>query len=213
MEHFAAARSCLDEAFEHVCDYISVKVVFGDLRASLLLGLYAPSPHAARISAPLRTLDGTLGALHRMLPTEWTRRRVLFHVFRATCAAFEAVLLDPCSVRDYAVDDVTVFSHDLRLMQDFFVAENEVGEPQGVTHVEAEECLASLKLLLGILDTRSEVLVELIARPASISTTLVGHQNFRQHELYVLLAGKVLSKRTDSAARSWKAAPVRGAVS
>ena len=57
------------------------------------------------------------------------------------------------------------------------------------------------------------MLVELIARPASISTTLVGHQNFRQHELYVLLAGKVLSKRTDSAARSWKAAPVRGAVS
>jgi len=57
------------------------------------------------------------------------------------------------------------------------------------------------------------VLVELIARPASISTTLVGHQNFRQHELYVLLAGKVLSKRTDSAARSWKAAPVRGGVS
>ena len=30
-----------------------------------------------------------------MLPTEWTRRRVLFHVFRATCAAFEAMLLDP----------------------------------------------------------------------------------------------------------------------
>ena len=57
------------------------------------------------------------------------------------------------------------------------------------------------------------MLVELIARPASISTTLVGHQNFRQHELYVLLAGKVLSKRTDSAARSWKAAPVRGGVS
>ena len=68
MEHFAAARSCLDEAFEHVCDYISVKVVFGDLRASLLLGLYAPSPHAARISAPLRTLDGTLGALHTTPP-------------------------------------------------------------------------------------------------------------------------------------------------
>ena len=47
------------------------------------------------------------------------------------------MLLDPSSVRDYALDDVTVFSHDLRLMQDFFVAENEVGEPQGVTHVEA----------------------------------------------------------------------------
>ena len=31
-----------------------------------------------------------------MLPTEWTRRRVLFHVFRATCAAFEGrLLLDP----------------------------------------------------------------------------------------------------------------------
>jgi len=55
---------------------------------------------------------------------------VLSHIFRAVCAAFETVLLDPLPARNYSVDDARIFIHDLTLLKEFFIAANERGEPQ-----------------------------------------------------------------------------------
>jgi hypothetical protein len=111
------------------------------------------------------------------------------------CTALEAVLLDPLPLRDFAVDDARLFIHDLSLLKEFFIAVNEWGEPQGVLPYEVDECAGSLYVLLRMMATPS----------AEIARQYAEHKRFDDDHDFLNMAAKLLNKRTDEAARQWRA--------
>lgn len=111
------------------------------------------------------------------------------------CTALETVLLDPLPVRDFAVDEARLFIHDLSLLKEFFIAVNERGEPQGVLPYEVDECAGSLYVLLRMMATPSD----------EIARQYAEHKRFGDDQDFVHLAAKLLAKRTDEAARHWRA--------
>ena len=115
------------------------------------------------------------------------------------------MLLDGGPTREFTPDDEQIFQRDLALLQDFFLAKDAQGVPQGVPLAVVDEAVRPLRQLLLLMGTSSEDLCELweSGRDATASARPLPRTPGEDGVAQVLL------HRSDDAAKAWKAKHAR----
>ena len=135
-----------------VCELVGVKVVYVELRDQFLHGLYT-NHHVGRAGTDdahdwrscneqgqslgfcsvLKPLNVVLGTVLRHTAHRLdVRQQLVIEIFSVWVHAWCNLLLDGGPARDFDADDELIFQRDLALLQDFFLAKDAYGVPQGV---------------------------------------------------------------------------------
>ena len=227
---FARAFNALTNSSRHVCELIGCKVILVDGRVHETL--YLPRVADAPLRVHLKHVNLALGQVVRCAPRPPLREMVVRSILLEACRAFEHVLLYNrlgAPPRKYQPSDVPQLREDLQLMGDFFMARDGAGVPQGVPVTRVEEACRPLHGLLVLLATPSELLIRMWEtaeeaatdpqqqpRQADVDATdpaaseeAVGAGEKRLSDRQRI--ARVLSQRSDEAARRWAAAAPGGA--
>lgn len=199
-----AARAALQEGMRRVCELVGVKVVYVELRDRFLHGLYTPRATDSDMRSVLKPLNVALGTVLRCVPVSAARQQLVIEIFLVWVHGVHAVLLDGGPTRDFEPDDEKIFERDLKLLQDFFLAKDAQGVPQGVPFGVVEEATRPLRQLLVLMGTPSETLVEVWESGRDAGSAKLLPRTPSEDGV-----AQVLLHRSDELAKLWKAKHAR----
>ncbi|XP_065030432.1 protein unc-13 homolog isoform X2 [Musa acuminata AAA Group] len=127
----------LEDAIKHswVLLQTGARVIFWDLRNSMIFSLYQGSVENARFEIFIPMLDEVLDTVCDLI-VDSLRDQVVSSIFEATMDGYIWVMLDGGPARVFSESDATMMQQDLNDLKDLFVA-NGQGLPQDVVEKEA----------------------------------------------------------------------------
>eukprot|EP00742_Colponemidia_sp_Colp-10_P006667 GILJ01007147.1.p1 GENE.GILJ01007147.1~~GILJ01007147.1.p1 ORF type:complete len:1333 (+),score=267.45 GILJ01007147.1:28-4026(+) len=163
-------KGLLTRAAQFIAEYISLKVVYGDLREVFMDRLYLPNVH----DYPLKLLlledcVSLMDSLWQNVPDAYFPL-VLQNLFAAMTAMWERVLLDGGPKRIFSADDSDVFDEDLSALKNFFLCKDDNGQANGLSEAQVEYGCAPLESLAQMMSMESSDLIDLYQMPSTSTT-------------------------------------------
>eukprot|EP00743_Colponemidia_sp_Colp-15_P008310 GILK01009022.1.p1 GENE.GILK01009022.1~~GILK01009022.1.p1 ORF type:complete len:1357 (-),score=314.26 GILK01009022.1:31-4065(-) len=160
-------KGLLTKKAEFIAEYISLKVVYGDLREVFMDRLYLPNVR----DYPLKLLlledcVSLMDSLWQNVPDAYFPL-VLQNLFAAMTAMWERVLLDGGPKRIFSPDDSDVFDEDLSALKNFFLCKQANGEVNGLSEAQVEYGCAPLESLAQMMSMGSTDLIGLYQLPST----------------------------------------------
>ncbi|KAL6882609.1 hypothetical protein ACP4OV_011299 [Aristida adscensionis] len=170
-ENLSSSNDSVDELFtlfddvrmtavnttDMILKFIGTRVVFWDMRDSLLFSLYRDSVEGARMDIFIPTIDQVLDQVCDLI-VDVLRDQVVLRIFQACMEGFIWVLLDGGPSRAFLETDVDLMQHDLAMLKDLFIAEGQ-GLPRDVVENEAKQAQQILDLHMLKAETIIEMLI------------------------------------------------------
>jgi hypothetical protein len=128
----------LESCIDRVVDYTGAKIVFSDLEAVLLRGLWAPTPAKSRVTDALNELDSAMSVLFEVIPNQDIFQNILRAIFICFVKVTKKVLTKGGKSRTYQSSDAPTFLEDFDAIEAWFIARDEEGQPQGLAVDEVE---------------------------------------------------------------------------
>lgn len=146
---FDELREELEKGLNQLCEFAAFKVVFNDMKAVVMEGLYIGNVQRARITTVIDALRPHLiSIVDHISPS--MRDRLVAALLRALVVAFLRVLLAAGPNRCYTLGDAKLLEEDLELLKDLFV---DGGEGLPEADVQKATSLPSKILTLFSVDT------------------------------------------------------------
>lgn len=159
-EMFSKSFTAIAVAASATADYIAARVAFYELRPALIDGLYTPNVASVRLVSVLDAVDPVLGVISELVVADGTDDLVT-SVLHAFVLGMEHVLLDGGPNRWYELSDHDLIMDDLLLLQEFFMAKDESGIPQGLRQKAVLGQTTYLRnLIANLFEEESETLIE-----------------------------------------------------
>ncbi|KAL6652209.1 hypothetical protein ACP70R_011134 [Stipagrostis hirtigluma subsp. patula] len=181
-----------------ILKFIGARVVFWDMRDSLLFSLYRDGVEGARMDIFIPTIDQVLDQVCDLI-VDVLRDQVVLRIFQACMEGFIWVLLDGGPSRSFLETDVDLMQHDLAMLKDLFIAEGQ-GLPVDVVEKEAKQAQQILDLYMLKAETIIEMLIN-ASDQLSHHLELTTARRRNVHDAHTLL--RVLCHKKDKTASAF----------
>eukprot|EP00698_Gefionella_okellyi_P018294 TRINITY_DN5468_c0_g3_i3.p1 TRINITY_DN5468_c0_g3~~TRINITY_DN5468_c0_g3_i3.p1 ORF type:complete len:1074 (-),score=233.11 TRINITY_DN5468_c0_g3_i3:258-3479(-) len=191
-EFLGPTRQCVEAAFMKLMDFIASRAIQYDLRPVFLNTLYIPQGLLGRggLHAALQSLDQIMSVIMPRIPQPFTQV-MLAALLGEMVAVLIRVLTEDSPSRKYDPSDSDIFTRDLKLLRDYFIAADADGKENGLKSSVTDEILQPLRQLVGLTATGSAELQALYATTAADTVGSVINKT---------TIAKVLGTRSDKSA-------------